>query len=84
MCHTTEGSWTRECTSAEGIIEVSALIWFVASDLVIVVVRMEKENDMLRKHFGSEWEAWRKVMPCKIFPGVYYLHTTSHDVRALP
>jgi protein-S-isoprenylcysteine O-methyltransferase Ste14 len=70
ICHTGEGSWVKECTSNGQLLQVLAWIW-VLSGVLVILMRMRKEDDMLKKEFGKDWDAWRKAVPCKIFPGVY-------------
>lgn len=60
----------NECTSKGGLFQVLAWLW-VVSGVFVIIVRMRKEDDMLKKEFGKEWEEWRNTVPCKIFPGVY-------------
>jgi protein-S-isoprenylcysteine O-methyltransferase Ste14 len=36
-----------------------------------LVVRTGVEDDMLRREFGMEWQAWVKETPYKLVPGVY-------------
>ncbi|KAJ8495192.1 hypothetical protein ONZ45_g12970 [Pleurotus djamor] len=33
--------------------------------------RMDKEDKMLRKKFGREWDMWREAVPYWLIPGVY-------------
>jgi len=33
--------------------------------------RLRKEDEMLQKEFGGQWEAWRKEVRWKLLPGVY-------------
>lgn len=39
--------------------------------LVVTLGRMSKEDEALRREFGSQWEAWYQQVPCAVIPGVY-------------
>ena len=45
-----------------------SVIIFVSSS---VLVRMSKEDIVLRKQFGKKWNDWAKRVPYSIFPGIY-------------
>ncbi|KII86593.1 hypothetical protein PLICRDRAFT_55516 [Plicaturopsis crispa FD-325 SS-3] len=73
-CHGTSGSWIREC----GILETTAgqivaSVWVVAvlSIMGSLFLRMPKEDEMLKKEFGKEWEQWRRDVRYRLIPGVY-------------
>jgi protein-S-isoprenylcysteine O-methyltransferase Ste14 len=36
-----------------------------------LVARTGVEDDMLKREFGREWQAWVKETPYKLVPGVY-------------
>ncbi|KAJ8482504.1 hypothetical protein ONZ45_g14930 [Pleurotus djamor] len=66
------GSWLTECTV------VGHLYWRLAIVTVMCVciypwayARMDKEDQMLRKKFGREWDMWREAVPYWLVPGVY-------------
>jgi protein-S-isoprenylcysteine O-methyltransferase Ste14 len=39
--------------------------------LSVLLARMNKENTMMKKEFGKEWEEWAKNVPYQLVPGVY-------------
>ena len=73
MSHMGSGSWVGECTKFGDIGWILGRIWISRGVLTIpgMVLRMKKEDDMLRKEFGSQWEEWRKNVPWRVIPGVY-------------
>ncbi|TFK67933.1 ICMT-domain-containing protein [Pluteus cervinus] len=38
---------------------------------LILAPRMRKEDEMLRKEFGSEWEKWEQRVPYWLIPGIF-------------
>ncbi|EEB96021.1 hypothetical protein MPER_04914 [Moniliophthora perniciosa FA553] len=37
----------------------------------LVVLRVKDEDEMMKKQFGEEWEAWSRRVRYKLIPGVY-------------
>jgi protein-S-isoprenylcysteine O-methyltransferase Ste14 len=70
VCYTGKGSWLKECTLNGQLFQALAWIWMFYG-ILCIFLRMRNEDDMLKKEFGKDWKAWRKAVPCKIFPGVY-------------
>ena len=75
-CYTSPGSWFIECSglfppSWAGSIVFS--FWFIAGSTAWLVIspRLEKEDAMLKKQFGSQWDAWAADVPYRLIPGVY-------------
>ncbi|KAF9558418.1 hypothetical protein CPC08DRAFT_763990 [Agrocybe pediades] len=79
MTHTSPGSWAMECsgifsqiwTGHSGLIIIGA--WIIAAILGFFVIapRLDIEDDLLKSHFGSEWEAWAERVPYRLVPGLY-------------
>jgi protein-S-isoprenylcysteine O-methyltransferase Ste14 len=74
LCHIGPGSWYREAgwlSTVGG--KVVAGLWFACGSWVqvLMILRLQREDDVLRKHFPEEWEAWAKQTPYKIIPYVY-------------
>ena len=44
--------------------------WIVSIVFEIVVLRIPKEDAVLRKEFGAEWEVWAKKTPYRLVPYV--------------
>jgi protein-S-isoprenylcysteine O-methyltransferase Ste14 len=42
-----------------------------AIGILLTIGRMIREDDMMKREFGREWEEWRKAVPWKVIPGVY-------------
>ncbi|KAJ6616791.1 hypothetical protein B0H10DRAFT_1948810 [Mycena sp. CBHHK59/15] len=64
LCHLTPGSWLMECSGlvapGEPWTQKIIPIWAVCLSIVFVALgtRMRKEDEMLKKNFGREWENW--------------------------
>ncbi|KAF9265612.1 hypothetical protein L218DRAFT_924007 [Marasmius fiardii PR-910] len=43
----------------------------VGGGFTILLTRMSEEDALMKKAFGSEWEAWSKMVRYKVIPGVY-------------
>ncbi|KAI3613648.1 hypothetical protein WG66_013681 [Moniliophthora roreri] len=61
-------SWILE-TGIKGL----AYAWLVAAvgGITVLLMRMDDEDALMKEQFGSEWEAWSKVVRYKLIPGVY-------------
>ncbi|KAJ6516950.1 hypothetical protein C8R47DRAFT_1268772 [Mycena vitilis] len=73
MCTLTPGTWIIECTTfaaPRGVIAAICVIGLTAA-AVGLRTRMQKEDEMLRKRFGREWDEWAARVPCWVIPGVY-------------
>ena len=46
-------------------------VWILSIVFEIVVMRIPREDAVLRKEFGAEWEAWAKKTPFRLIPYVY-------------
>ena len=45
--------------------------WIVSIILEIIVLMVPREDAVLRKEFGTEWEAWAKRTPYRLVPYEY-------------
>ena len=75
-CYTSPGSWFIEYSglfppSWAGSVVFS--FWFIASSIgwLVISPRLKKEDAMLKKRFGSQWDAWAADVPYRLIPGVY-------------
>ncbi|KAH9474728.1 Protein-S-isoprenylcysteine O-methyltransferase [Psilocybe cubensis] len=70
-----QGSWIRESGLWSHSIGRSVLtlftVCFILSPPFVTFLRVEKEDDALKKQFGKEWLEWREKVPYRIIPGVY-------------
>ena len=46
-------------------------VWILSIIFEIVVMRIPREDAVLRKEFGAEWDAWAKKTPYRLIPYVY-------------
>ncbi|KAF8902975.1 hypothetical protein CPB85DRAFT_1469039 [Mucidula mucida] len=72
-CALLPGSWL-ECVIPGGMTRLrwlGVMSFWAAVIRSALIPRMRKEDDMLREAFGEEWENWRKLVPCRLIPGVY-------------
>ncbi|KAJ7233385.1 hypothetical protein C8J57DRAFT_1532523 [Mycena rebaudengoi] len=58
LCHLSPGTW---------------LVWAVGASVICAALtsRIRKEDAMLQKNFGREWDEWAARVPYKIIPGLY-------------
>ncbi|KAJ8089057.1 hypothetical protein PM082_014305 [Marasmius tenuissimus] len=68
------GSWVSNC----GVLETSGgklltIVWtFIAGAVVLsLFLRVPREDEMLRKTFGSQWTEWTRRVPYRLVPGIY-------------
>jgi protein-S-isoprenylcysteine O-methyltransferase Ste14 len=61
--------WEQRGTFGHGVIGVWAGVALaVAASLVL---RMPREDEILRKRFGEEWDEWKRAVPWKIVPWIF-------------
>ncbi|KAI3611328.1 hypothetical protein WG66_002072 [Moniliophthora roreri] len=68
------GSWIVNCGLLKTPIGVSlAMIWVGVALAVIasLLLRIPREDDLLRKSFGIEWNLWARKVPYCLVPGIY-------------
>lgn len=75
VCQFGDGSWWKEgglWGSALGRVVGTWWLLYVAFLLVsLVIIRVPKEDEVLRKEFGKQWVEWSKRTPYRLFPGIY-------------
>ncbi|KDQ24212.1 hypothetical protein PLEOSDRAFT_174596 [Pleurotus ostreatus PC15] len=73
LAHLSRGSWVMECLNLHGLGVRRRWICVSAASIaaLALVPRMNKEDRMLKKHFGKDWEDWKSAVPYRLFPGVY-------------
>ena len=65
------GSWIMECSGVGNAVVYPAVVLGGAYLLSLVCRRIAEEDEVLRREFGGEWEAWRAKVPYKLIPGAY-------------
>ena len=75
-CYTSPGSWFIECSGLFPPSWVGSIVfsfWFVAGSTAWLVIspRLKTEDAMLKRQFGSQWDAWAADVPYRLIPGVY-------------
>ncbi|KAJ8502505.1 hypothetical protein ONZ45_g11691 [Pleurotus djamor] len=73
LAHLSHGSWVMEGLDLHGL---GIQRWWICVGgaclaTSALVPRMNKEDKMLKEHFGNVWEKWRKDVPYRLVPGVY-------------
>jgi protein-S-isoprenylcysteine O-methyltransferase Ste14 len=72
--YTAQGSWLRESEVYRTPL-VSLVITIVMAHLLSVALalflRISKEDELLKKTFGKEWDEWARKVPARLFPGIY-------------
>ena len=69
------GSWVRECgffASPGKIFLVVYVVVTILSTSAIPFSHMSKEDEVLKKRFGSQWDDWAKRVSYLVIPGVYW------------
>ncbi|KAF9260622.1 ICMT-domain-containing protein [Marasmius fiardii PR-910] len=69
------GSWITE----SGVLDIGIgravaglyLLVFATADTVLLLKRVPKEEGLLKKEFGKEWNDYKRRVPWKLIPGVY-------------
>ncbi|THU97055.1 hypothetical protein K435DRAFT_663343 [Dendrothele bispora CBS 962.96] len=68
------GSWMRESKFLHTVPgELITAAWFLLYSRLIVslFLRVETEDELLRRQFGNEWNEWERRVPWKLVPGIY-------------
>lgn len=68
------GSWLAECEFVNGMLHKTLKVAFSiywAGVVGMLFMRMNREDAILRKQFGSEWQAWARRTPYQLIPFVY-------------
>lgn len=74
LCHVAPGSWYRECIGWDTVgRKLFTAAWAGWSIMVpiLLMMRVNKEDAVLRNEFGPEWEIYARKTPYKLIPFVY-------------
>lgn len=74
LWHFSPGSWLVECSGLISDVSTAvygAVILWIAIVTVTLGPRMNKEDEMLKRTFGKEWEEWAERVPYRLVPGIY-------------
>ncbi|KAI8978761.1 hypothetical protein BD414DRAFT_494310 [Trametes punicea] len=75
LCSFGAGSWMKECGILDGWMgQAFGVLWAIDELYVpamMIFFRVKKEDELLRKEFGREWEAWVQRTPYALIPGIY-------------
>lgn len=74
MSYLSSGSWLVECSGwIPDSLGVLGGLWAVIVGILLVALtsRTRKEDEMLKRQFGKQWEEWSKNVPYRLIPGVY-------------
>jgi protein-S-isoprenylcysteine O-methyltransferase Ste14 len=74
LCNFAPGSWLRECIGWDSIaINVVSALWVAYSMAIpaLLIARVNMEDEVMRKEFGEQWEAYAKRTPYKLIPYLY-------------
>jgi len=69
-----EGSWMRESkflNTAAGQIVLSSWILVYGTIVTSLILRVGKEDELMKRRFGQKWLQWEKDVPWKLIPGIY-------------
>ncbi|KAF8653688.1 hypothetical protein AX16_003838 [Volvariella volvacea WC 439] len=79
------GIWYHS-TGAREVPWISRLVYiwclYCIGTAFLSVVRMDQEDEILKRRFGKEWEEYAKRVPSRLIPGILILSNTPP--RALP
>lgn len=69
-----KGSWLRESGKLQSPVgKLLAFLWAV--DIIYVpimmIIRVPREDEVLKKEFGDKWVEWSKRTPYRLIPGIY-------------
>ncbi|KIP06792.1 hypothetical protein PHLGIDRAFT_46078, partial [Phlebiopsis gigantea 11061_1 CR5-6] len=74
LAHFGPGSWYAECvgwSTPLSKVFVAASVGWSAMASIMLVARIGREDEVLRKEFGSEWEAYARRTSYRLVPFVY-------------
>ncbi|EKM50778.1 uncharacterized protein PHACADRAFT_264260 [Phanerochaete carnosa HHB-10118-sp] len=74
LVHVSPGGWFHECVGWDSLwSKVFTVVWSTWSLYIpaMLVGRVGKEDEVLRKEFGEQWDRWAKRTPYRIFPYIY-------------
>jgi len=68
-------SWLRASGILETVpaIKLLVLIWVVEeiATETSLLLRIAREEAIMKSHFGDEWERWANVVRYRLIPGIY-------------
>ena len=62
------GLWKHTLTFVIGVTQICLAVY---ASYVAAVLRVAREDKMLREQFGEEWEAWARKTPYKVAPFIH-------------
>jgi len=74
MTNMAKGSWIRESGVLEttaGKVAVSFGIAGMLHTVYALLSRAPVEDRLMKKEFGSEWDAWAEKVPWRVIPGIF-------------
>lgn len=74
FCSHASGSWISQCGPLQNpFIQVLAGFWVSVAFAVILslLLRINREDAMLKKAFGDSWTKWSQDVPYRLVPGIY-------------
>ncbi|GJE93818.1 isoprenylcysteine carboxylmethyltransferase family protein [Phanerochaete sordida] len=74
LCYCSPGGWYRECVGWDTLLgKVFTAAWatWTLSIPAMLFMRVDKEDAVMRREFGAEWEAYAKRTPYRLIPFVY-------------
>jgi len=73
LLHLGRGSCIRECLQQYFPLNLSLGVLAFCGMFILhaLIVRIKKEEMMLRERFGKRWDQWAKQVPYKLVPGLY-------------
>ncbi|KAG7092712.1 hypothetical protein E1B28_009042 [Marasmius oreades] len=74
MCLLVRGSWIRESgflNTVLGKLAVGSWISAVGQGVLLVTMRINDEDELIKKQFGEQWNRWCKKVQYRMIPGVF-------------
>jgi protein-S-isoprenylcysteine O-methyltransferase Ste14 len=68
------GSWLKEAGWLGGTgMRACIMLWTIVNTFgaMLLVARTWKEDAIMKKKFGEEWEKWAVKVPYRLFPGLF-------------
>ncbi|EEB97331.1 hypothetical protein MPER_03373 [Moniliophthora perniciosa FA553] len=74
MFHLVAGSWIGESDFYDSTLlgKMAVILWEAGMTLGIIslMLRVEPEDELMKKQFGEEWQVWARRVPYKLIPAV--------------
>ncbi|KAE9394059.1 hypothetical protein BT96DRAFT_828253 [Gymnopus androsaceus JB14] len=74
FCSHASRSWFSQCGPLQNpVIQALAGFWILVALAVILslLLRVDREDAMLKKAFGDSWTKWSQDVPYRLVPGIY-------------